>query len=79
MKIKNLLVSTVLLSGLFYGCGEQKVGSANSTQNTTEATPAVPVKADGIYDEFAFQEIFKPEFKAIDSDGDGIIDALDTE
>ena len=34
---------------------------------------------NGIYDEFTFQEIFKPEFKALDSDGDGIIDALDSE
>jgi hypothetical protein len=32
---------------------------------------------NGIYDEFSFQEIFKPGFKAVDSDGDGLIDALD--
>lgn len=68
MKIKNLLVSTVLLTGLFYGCGEQKVGSANSTQNTTGATPAVPVKADAIYDEFA--KVICGNFDAVPSNVD---------
>ena len=53
MKTSSLLVSTILLTVLFYGCGDQKVGTSNSTQNTSDSKPAVPVTADPVYDEFA--------------------------
>ncbi|MCF8407997.1 MAG: hypothetical protein K9G36_03400 [Crocinitomicaceae bacterium] len=53
MKIKNLLVSTVLLAGLFYSCNDEKAGTINSSQNASESKPAVPVTADPIFDEFA--------------------------
>jgi hypothetical protein len=53
MKMKSLLISSVLLVGLFYSCGGEKGGSQNSTQNTSDSKLAVPITADPVYDEFA--------------------------
>ena len=51
--MKSLLISSVLLVGLFYSCDGEKGGSQNSTQNAKVTNTAVAVQADPVYNEFA--------------------------